>query len=207
MAIATIEPTQLKAEQAAEAGAVLARAFHTNPIMEYIFPDEDRRRRALPWFMGLGAKYGLRWGEVHVTPGAIGGAAVWLPPGETIMTPMRMLQSGLLAAPFKVGMSATMKFVRVTNYVEPLHKKDVDPKHWYLFILGVDPPRQRQGIGSALLQPILHRADASGLPCYLETDKPDDVIFYERNGFAVLREVTIPNGGPRMWTMLRKPQG
>jgi ribosomal protein S18 acetylase RimI-like enzyme len=205
MTIAAIEPVLLKADQAAETGAVLARAFHTNPSMQYIFPDEEHRRRALPWFMGLGAKYGRRWGDVYVTPGAIGGAAVWLPPGETIMTPLRMVQGGLLAAPFKVGMRATMRFVSLTNTVEPLHKHDVDPKHWYLFILGVDPPRQRQGIGSALLQPVLQRADASGLPCYLETDKEDDVIFYQRHAFAVVREVTIPKGGPRMWTMLRKP--
>lgn len=206
MTTAAIEPTRIAAAQTAEAGEVLARAFHTNPIMEYIFPDAARRRRALPWFMGLGARYGHRWGEVHVTPGAIGGAAVWLPPGETIMTPLRMVQGGLLAAPFRIGMSAVMRFLAVTNATESLHKQDVPAQHWYLFILGVDPPRQRQGLGSALLQPVLRRADASRLPCYLETDKPDDVIFYEKHGFAVVRELMLPKGGPTMWTMVRQPR-
>lgn len=39
----------------------------------------------------------------------------------------------------------------------------------YLFMLGISPAYQRQGIGSLLLQPIIKQADKAGLPCYLET--------------------------------------
>ena len=120
--------------------------------------------------------------------------------------PLRMVQGGLLAAPFKVGMRAVTRFLAMTNAVEPLHKHDVPAQHWYLFILGVDPPHQRKGLGSALLQPVLHRADASNLPCYLETDKEEDILFYQRHNFAVAKEVALPKGGPKMWTMLRAPQ-
>ncbi|MEX2245498.1 MAG: GNAT family N-acetyltransferase [Dehalococcoidia bacterium] len=202
MAIAAIEPTLLRKDQLRESGEVLARAFHTNPLMEYILPDEERRRRALPWFMAAGSKYGLRFGEVHTTPGAIAGSAIWLPPGNSIASPLRMAQVGLLAAPFKMGLGGFRRFMGATNHLEHLHKRDVPQPHWYLMILGVDPLRQRQGIGSALLQPVLAKADAAHLPCYLETDKEDDVIFYQRNGFEVVVADTIPNG-PRYWTMLR----
>jgi ribosomal protein S18 acetylase RimI-like enzyme len=88
-----------------------------------------------------------------------------------------------------------------------LHKRDVPLRHWYLPTLGVDPPRQGQGVGSALIQPVLSRADAEGLLCYLETETAGNVAFYERHGFEVVVEDDLPRGGPHFWTMKREPKG
>ena len=70
--------------------------------------------------------------------------------------------------------------------------------------LGVEPDRQGQGIGSALIQPVLGRADAEGLPCYLETTKERNVTFYRRHGFDVVAEGDLPDLGPPFWTMRRE---
>jgi hypothetical protein len=32
------------------------------------------------------------------------------------------------------------------------------------------------------------------------------VPFYERHGFRVTRELTVPGGGPVLWLMWREPQ-
>ncbi len=93
------------------------------------------------------------------------------------------------------------------NYQEPLHKRDVPSRHWYLPTLGVDPLSQGRGVGGALLQPVLARADAEGLFCYLETEKEINVTFYRRHGFEVVVEDDFPNGGIHFWTMRRHPQG
>ena len=77
---------------------------------------------------------------------------------------------------------------------------------WYLLTLGVDPPRQGRGIGSALMRPVLTRADAEGLPCYLETEKERNVRFYGKHGFEVVAQGEGPAGGPAFWTMKREPQ-
>ena len=75
-------------------------------------------------------------------------------------------------------------------------------------ILGVDTVKQGQGIGGSIIQPILARAEADGLRCcYLETMKERNVVFYEKNGFEVLVEDDIPNGGPHFWTMKRYAKG
>ena len=77
--------------------------------------------------------------------------------------------------------------------------------HWYLAILGTDPPHQGKGVGGALLAPVLTRCDTEGTGAYLESSKPDNVPYYERFGFRVSGQIDMPDG-PTMWPMWRDPQ-
>ncbi len=192
--------------QIGESGVVLARAFYDDPLMIYIVPDDARRLNALQWFMTSAANYGDKFGEVYTTDGHIDGDAIWLPPGGTKVTMLRMVQSGLLAAPFKLGLGAFRRFLGVMDLFDRLHERDMPQPHWYLMIAGVDPPRQGQGVGGALIAPILARADADGAQCYLETQKTRNVPFYQKHGFEVVVEDDIPKGGPHYWTMKRMPR-
>jgi ribosomal protein S18 acetylase RimI-like enzyme len=79
--------------------------------------------------------------------------------------------------------------------------------HWYLWVIGVEPERQRHGVGKALLRPMLERAAAEGAPCYLETHKERNVAYYQAFGFELVTEGSVPKGGPRFWTMRREPTG
>jgi GNAT superfamily N-acetyltransferase len=72
--------------------------------------------------------------------------------------------------------------------------------------LGVAPAQQGRGLGRALLQPMLARADAEQVRCYLETFTERNVQFYTKLGFRVLVHDSIPGGGPPFWTMVRLPQ-
>jgi hypothetical protein len=46
------------------------------------------------------------------------------------------------------------------------------------------------------MEPGLAGADASGLPCYLQTSDPANVAYYQRFGFEVIQPAieTIPSG-------------
>ena len=96
-----------------------------------------------------------------------------------------------------------MAFMDVTT---TWHRHFAPAAHWYLFYLGVTPAQQGRGMGSALLQPVLARADAAALPCYLETGVARNLRFYERHGFQVVAEGVLSHGGPRLWAMLREPR-
>ena len=54
-----------------------------------------------------------------------------------------------------------------------------------------------------MLQPVLTRCDADGIPAYLESTKERNVGFYEGHGFAVVGCEQIPLGGPPLWLMWR----
>jgi len=190
-----------------EAGEVLARAFHDDPHWVWILPDESRRAQVLRWFMEVWARYCHKHGEVHTTAGEVEGAALWIPPGRYPPSVVGLILVGMMLVPLKFGRVAFGRLMRAVNYEARLHKRDVPPRHWYLPTLGVDPPRQSQGIGGALIQPVLARADAEGLLCYVETERERNLIFYRRHGFEVVVEDDMPNGGPHFWTMKREPQG
>ena len=77
--------------------------------------------------------------------------------------------------------------------------------HWYLAGIGVDPPEQRRGIGSALLEPGIAAAENDGLPCVLLTNAARNLPFYESHGFEVVLETDTPGGPPHAWAMVKSP--
>jgi len=79
-----------------------------------------------------------------------------------------------------------------------------DEPHVHLSLLGVDPRYQRTGIGRALLNEGLSRANAVSMPVYLDTANPDNVPYYEGFGFRIVCEFDFPSGGPHSWGMLRR---
>jgi hypothetical protein len=52
---------------------------------------------------------------------------------------------------------------------------------------------------------MLARADHERIPCYLETFLARNVPFYQRHGFKVVVEGTVPESGLAFWTMRREP--
>jgi GNAT superfamily N-acetyltransferase len=184
------------------AAAVLARAFRDYPMMRYVLPDEGRRARVLPGFLGPVVCYCLSYGGVYTTAN-LDGVACWLPPGAGASNPWRLIRSGMIFAPARIGPVAFGRFLGPARRMEAVHRSTVREPHWYLWAFGVEPGRQGGGIGGALLEPVLARADAGGTPCYLETHTGRNVRFYEKHGFEVAEE--IEGHGPRAWAMLRAP--
>lgn len=90
--------------------------------------------------------------------------------------------------------------------VETAAKHTPQEPHWYLAVIGADPAAQGQGHGAALLRSGLAKADAAGLPAYLESTKPSNLPFYEHFGFTVREELLLPGDGPVLWAMWREPR-
>lgn len=181
--------------------ALFARAFQDDPLMRYAIPDARQRRRLLPGLMGLNVRYGCRYGEVYYTPEYMG-AAFWLPPGQSTYTLWRLLRAGMFVAPLRLPWPALRRLAAGESRAHALHERYAPGPHWYLAQIGVEPAHQRQGVASRLLRPMLARADAAGLPCYLETENPANISIYQRYGFQAVGEDVVPNG-PHIWAMLR----
>ncbi len=188
-----------------QAAEVMARAFHTDPLWQYLLPDEARRAALLLSSFRLFVRYTLRYGVGYTTTN-LAGAACWLPPGNTTPTAGRMLRVAIHGAPLAFGPAALRRYSLVESYTARLHKQYAPGPHWYLWGLGVDPPFQGHGLGGLLIQPILARADADHLPCYLETMNERNLPFYQKRGFQVMSEGCAPGTSLRVWSMLRESQ-
>jgi ribosomal protein S18 acetylase RimI-like enzyme len=145
------------------------------------------------------------YGVVYTTSD-FAGNALWLTPEQPDITPLGMARSGMLLLPLTIGVMAFRRFLTFTAYAETCHKQTMNEPHWYLLNLGVDPTNHGRGIGSALMQPVFAQADAHHVPCYLETNNPRNLPFYERHGFHVAHAGEVPHGGPQFWAMIRPPQ-
>jgi ribosomal protein S18 acetylase RimI-like enzyme len=77
--------------------------------------------------------------------------------------------------------------------------------HWFLHFLAVRPEAQGRGYGSALLAPMLERADAEQVPAYLDATSEDNKRLYERHNFVV-RQVLTLRDSPPLWSMLREAE-
>jgi len=179
----------------------LADAFFDDPVMSWILPGADSRRRRLTGLFGtLLRMHYLPLGTVWTTPEIVG-AALWAPPGHTSVPPVTILRN--LPAILRVLGRRSVRALRALSHVEQLQPKE---PLWYLGVLGTRTAHQGQGIGSALLGPVLRRCDEEGLPAYLESSKYSHIAFYRRFGFELTGEIQLPGGGPLVWPMRREPQ-
>jgi GNAT superfamily N-acetyltransferase len=189
------------AEDLSQLAVALAAAFDDDPPMRFLFPDDVRRRVALVPFFGVALGAGLRRGHTYTTSGREG-ATIWSPPD---VTNLNRAEGGALAAIVEehagaAGLGRLGAFAEATDAHHP-----VSPSHFYLFIAGVAPEHQGQGLGGEALAPVLATCDRDGLPAYLESSNLRNVPFYERHGFEVVAEIPI-EGGPVMRGMWRAPR-
>ena len=175
--------------------APLARAFYDDPVTVWANPSERVRIRRTERFF-LGRMRALLPHELSHVADDARGAAIWSPPDAWQMGLRELLHDLPAFLSWRTPM-----VLRGMHEVERRHPKE---PHYYLAILGVDPPAQGDGLGSALLQPMLRRCDSEGVGAYLETATERNVRFYSRHGFRVTDEVKLPDG-PTMWLMWRDP--
>ncbi|KAI5466833.1 acyl-CoA N-acyltransferase [Mariannaea sp. PMI_226] len=75
--------------------------------------------------------------------------------------------------------------------------------HWFLSMIVTYPHAQRKGVGSALMQYGVERADEDGWVCYLNASE-DGKPLYERFGFRSAEQTSFDDLGQVMYHMKRE---
>jgi ribosomal protein S18 acetylase RimI-like enzyme len=200
----TVEIGAVDASEIEEALDVAARGMRDNPLTVAAFGnDPEQRRQRLRRFMS-GAARALGWGPnmlvARGVDGEIAGVANMMPPGECLSSPSQqlwMLPSLLSNGPRAAG--------RMMCWLGLWSRRDPAERHWHLGPLAVDAHLQGMGVGSLLMQVFCAQMDAAREDAYLETDRPENVRFYERFGFGVVGEGEVL--GVTNWFMLRRAEG
>ena len=184
--------------------ATLARAFDDDPVMTWIFPDDGMRRRRLPGFFAAALRGSSpRHWTAPRSPCAAGRCSAPRSGCRRERGGRRCCASSLRCPAWSFRLRSRLSVASVTYGA--LLRLHPERPHWYLSGIGTDPPVQGTGVGGELLRSRLARCDADRLPAYLESSKERNVPFYERHGFRVTGELTIPGGGPTLWLMWRNP--
>jgi GNAT superfamily N-acetyltransferase len=196
----SVEPLT-SADTQASAG-LLTRAFVDNPAMVALFKLESRaeRLRALrPCMVGFVASV-LRYGSAEGIKQNGSLVAVSLSFRPNGFPPPLLATLIQAPGPVRAGLATALRFAGLDR---EMHRRHPRYPHWYLWFLGVEPERQGQGLGSRLIQSLAQRAETENVPCYLEADVASNVKLYERHGYRVEAEETLPPIGVNFWFMKR----
>jgi ribosomal protein S18 acetylase RimI-like enzyme len=141
-------------------------------------------------------------GGIVETTEELDGVAVWAAPTRAVDAAVSP------RAVAGVMLRARLSLPRLRAYLEhnARMKDEVHPAPCVVLSgIGVHPALQGHGIGSALLESGLRRADEDGSVVFLGTNTARNLPLYERHGFEVVAESPVPGGGPPTWVMLRRP--
>ena len=128
------------------------------------------------------------------------GVAMWSPagvdpvPGELV--------DGFQASLIDLSGSYAERVGELMTVIDASHPLDACA---YLQFVGVRADRQGEGIGSAVMSPMLDECDREGAPAFLVATSPRNRSLYLRHGFGVVDELRAVDAPP-MWAMWREPQ-
>ena len=193
-----VEITRADRERVPALATVLARTFADDPMIRWPFHDHHVVERAEPLFTALLNEYAALDIVLEADNGV--GVAAWVPPGsemglEKVNVATRHAIAGLTD-------DGGDRYHRFWGWLES--SLPTEP-HWFLDMVGVEPSRQGEGIGGALVRHGIDLAQSDGVPAFLETGKARNVPYYERFGFRIAREDDAPGGGPHIWFMRLDP--
>lgn len=168
-----------------EASGMMARAFMTNPLHVAAFGPNQFAKNVAFFRTGLSVMKGpklaalegpqilgmIHWVDSHICQ--FSGLE------KLRMTPAMINGFGLRAA------------LRVSTWLSAWAKHDPQEPHIHLGPIGIEPSAQGQGIGQQLMKRYCEVLDQSGKAGYLETDRSENVQFYQRFGFEVTDEIQI----------------
>jgi GNAT superfamily N-acetyltransferase len=188
---------------------LLDEAFQDDPVSGWVFPGKEYRRRTHHRLMAAFADAVFADGRIDLTEDGAA-CALWLP--------VPAGEHGVAEPDDGSGKGGEDGPAQVREAVDPENERveliarltaDIHPSgraHQYLWMIGVAPGRQGEGLGTALIESVLDRCDREGLPAYLEASSARGRVLYERLGFEFTgRALDLPDG-PRMWPMWREPR-
>ena len=188
-----------------QAASMCACAFKHAPHIAHFFPDEARRERDSAELFKMRIRYGLHYGEVHVTSQDLEGMAVCIPSSHAHMTLWSQIRAGGIRLQRTVGSDAVARMTCVGKHNDQLRKQHMPDRYMFLSILAIDPEHQHRGHATRLVQGMLSRLDRGEITCYAETTERDLLVFYQRLGFEPRRESTVPGTELTVWPMVRPP--
>ncbi|WP_405822035.1 GNAT family N-acetyltransferase [Streptomyces sp. NBC_01390] len=186
---------------------LLDEAFQDDPVSGWVFPEQGHRRATHPKLMAAFLDIVLAEGRVDLAEDGTA-CALWLsvpadahPENEGEAEAEENGDAAQLREAVDPDNERVELIGQLTAAIHPSGRA-----HEYLWMIGVAPDSQGQGLGAALIQHVLERCDREGVAAYLEASSARSRTLYERLGFVLLdRPLDLPDG-PRMWPMWREPQ-
>jgi ribosomal protein S18 acetylase RimI-like enzyme len=197
---AASHPRRAKNSDAASLSRLFAASFVSDPVFDWIARAGRSRAAALEeFFFWLLNTRTIPFGETWMSDDC-GVAAAWLPP-EAPASPGGFIEQ-LRLMPLFIRLCGIPRLMRGSAMADAMERNHPNEPHYYLAFIAVAPRLQGMGLGGAMLEATLKRADKAGFPAYLENSNPKNTRLYQRYGF-IARKNIAPSGAPPLIAMWR----
>ena len=175
--------------------ATLHRAVAADPVVRWVLPDPGRYDSYYPRIVVALGGPAIEHRTAIATPD-LSAVALWLGPGVEA--------DGATIEELVHEAASPTRYATLDRFFDQAERFHPHVIHWYLPLIGVDPPAQGRGLGSTLVTGGLEAADRDGLPSYLEATSARSRDLYAHFGFAELGVIQAGDSPP-MWPMYRPP--
>ncbi|KAI9865282.1 MAG: hypothetical protein M1824_003436 [Vezdaea acicularis] len=202
------------------AAVTLAEAFVKDHVIRYVIDTPDMATCTEAKKYALHTEVFDYIVAAHIQRGLVttvgpnyAGVAIWMVPGSKMDDWKLLLTSGLWRLNYKFSREGRVRFFNEFLPLLARTKAEVlgprEDESYYLVYLGTKPDAQGKGYGRTLIEHITDKADQEGRPCYLESSAGENITFYQRRGFEVVRTIYLERGHERlgMDVMVREPKG
>ena len=177
---------------------ILADSFSEDPVMNWVLPSPG----LYPDFFHLLVRdIFLPRGICHIDSSERSGG-LWLPPGAHFDVPPSLSIASLMVR--LVLRKGLRPLARLNQQARVFQKHHPTEPHYHLVFVGCRKSAQGQGLGSAMLKQGTRICDEAHMPAYLESSNKLNLPLYERHGFEVISQESMPGGGPHVWFMWRE---
>jgi len=177
---------------------VLTNAFSKESMWKEVFTDEEKNRILTEVMVRFCLKYGIVLSTSENLEGVMA-----IAPHDKDMTTWTIIRSGAFFLSMKIADEA--KKMEVLNSAVEEAKKSLNlGSYIHLLMMGVSQEFQGKGFGGKLLRALIEKAETEKKTIYLETQKENNVNFYEKYGFSVKKKIILPEPlNLPMWLMVR----
>jgi ribosomal protein S18 acetylase RimI-like enzyme len=186
---------------------ITSRAFHSDPLWQYLVPDDKKRERLLPRFFKVFLTFGIRSRQAYGVSSPLEGVGVWCLPGQDNHAFRGLVKAGFLKLLVSPLLMPIMRAFPIFTKFEAMQKKYAPEPHYQLRSVAVAPDSQGKGLASKLIKPFLAQADEHSMSVYTETMTPSNVGFYEHFGFQCKEEYPVQGTELRIWALCRPARG
>jgi ribosomal protein S18 acetylase RimI-like enzyme len=178
---------------------VLTDAFSKESMWKEVFTAEEKNRILTEVMV----RFCLKYGNVYATSEKFEGIMA-IAPHDKEMTTWTILRSGAFFLSMKIADEA--KKMEVLSVAVEEAKKNMNlGSYIHLLMMGVAQEFQGKGFGGNLLRALIEKAEAEKKLIYLETQKENNVKFYEKYEFSVMKKINLPEPlNLPMWLMVRQ---
>lgn len=165
---------------------ILAQSFDDNGSVNYVVRQGSNRQQRIRTLLDYSFNICHKFGDVWLSQNEHACALVLYPDKKRTTLFSILWDVNLVLS--AVGITRARKILKREAKIKALHPKE---SFSYLWFIGVRRKMQNQGIGSQLLDDIIHESWVQRRDIYLETSVERNLPWYKKHGFSIYNTVAL----------------